>query len=182
MCGFLQSYSPTAVTDDAMSRGQKTNSSARRRVCGMRIRAWSGFSLFTATARGSCVHIRRNPSPPIPMYITIFQGLTGLTITALRLWYWPLWRNRIMSSTWAKGKWQIFWACRTQMKEQLDCHLLCSGVALLLHQPFVIPHGIGGSSHLIQIRKGLTSNLLDWIMSHQGPVAFRMHLRGCRYG
>ena len=87
-----------------------------------------------------------------------------------------------MISTWAKGKWQIFRACHTQTKKQLDCHLLRGGVALLSYQSFVISHGIGGRSHLIQIREGLTSNLLDWIMSHQGPVAFRTHLRGRRYG
>ncbi len=87
-----------------------------------------------------------------------------------------------MSSTRAEGKGHILRACRAQTKEKLDCHLLGNGVAFLSHQPFIIAHGIGGSSHLIQIWKGLTSDPLGRIMSHEGPVAFLAYLRGRRCG
>ncbi len=160
-----------------MSRGQETNSSARWRVYGMRMRMRSGLSLFTATARGSRMCICSNPPSPIPMHITIRQGLTSNT--TLRWWYWPFWRSRIVSGTRAKGEWYILRTCQTQMEEQLDCHLLCNGVAFLSHQPFIIIHGIGRSGHLIQIWKGLTSNPLGRVMRHHGSVAFCAHLRGC---
>ncbi len=139
----------------------------------------SGLSLFTATARRSRMCIRGDPSSPIPVYVMIRQGLASNT--TLRWWYWPLWGSRIMSGTWVEGKWYVLRMCRAQTKEQLDCHLLCNRIPFLSHQSFIIVHGIGGSGHLIQIWKGLTSNSLGRIVRHQRSVAFCAHLRGCRH-
>ena len=174
-CRLLQPQIPTTITGHAVDRGQETDPHTRGRIRGVGVR--SSLSLFTATTWGSRMCICSNPLSPIPVYIAISQGLTSNT--ALGWWYRPLWRGHVMIGTWAKRKWYILGMRRTQTKKQLYCHFLGNGIVFLSYQPFVIIHGIGGSSHLIQIWKSFTSNTLSGVMGYRWAITVSVYLRRC---